>query len=142
MDYKDLEYPENAVFIAAAILLVIGLVLVYTTQTAEASPLQENVSALQEQVIELETTVACQTAAKELNTGYCSMYVRGGQGTDDPTVERCGNTRDMQSSQYANTAAEMGCGWTEQVEDAGTVTVNGETVDCVEEGYISPECPA
>ncbi len=155
----DLNLPEYALPVAVGVLTVLVLVLgynVYATQqavgaldsdedptdTSAGDSLQERLTSLEEQHTELQKQVACQQAADEVNDAYCRKYVRGSQGTDRPTTTRCGNTRDMQSRTYAHSASEMGCDWTEQLDDAGTVTVNGETIDCVADGYLEPTCPA
>lgn len=155
----DGDLPEFAVPVAAGVILVLVLGFGIYAAMGDSEPAatvemdaadapddpvspEERIAALEAQMEELQTQVACNAAADDLTTGYCSQFVRGSQGTDDPTVERCGNTRDQRSSRYFHSASEMGCDWTEKQEDAGTVTVNGDTVDCVAEGYISPECPA
>lgn len=44
---------------------------------------------------------------------------------------------------YERSASENNCDWTEHSPVDNTVTVDGDEIDCIEEGYVNgPSCPA
>lgn len=148
----DMDRVQQVMAGVIAVLVIAVLLLWFAVQEldAETATLQDNVSGLETAVTDLRTARACDVAAEQLNEQYCNQYVANPETVDDGE-DRCQLFQAEPDAFHEATATEVGCTISAEIDAVdGLVTadgrvpveVQGETVDCVEAGYITLDCPA
>lgn len=161
MDRHGISFTLTIV-VAGVILLMTALSII-TLGGSSISQFFQTVGQEQEEAVtQSEVQEACQQKARQLQNGFCSQYVAthtvqdGSVQSVTSTSTKCNNAAsnrkpvptDPSSAEDGTyfrdgqTASSAGCDWTAYTGISPTVTVQGQTYNCVTEGYLSATCPA
>lgn len=155
-------------------LVVVGVILLMTALsviTLGGSSIGNFFNTVNEQAADAEIRQACNDLASDIQTSYCSQYVKtevyeDADGTLSGSSDYQNETGDQwvaasascdaaqservprsyQAAQadgaFTETASEAGCSW-RNYQPSAIVTVNGQDYNCIDEGYINDDsCPA
>lgn len=135
MDRKGISFTLTMV--VAGVILIMTALSVITLGGSSISNFFNTITGQQEQAVtQAEVQQACQDRAQQVRNQYCSLYI-------DPSAGNpCATAQETRDTDHTRTASQEGCSWDPYTPSLSpTVTVQGNTYNCVEEGYLRSTCP-